>query len=379
MLHEFDWLEISGQSMETSDEDVETWWRPVWETEEEVEPPGHPRRAPMEVAAADYAHPLLAPLATAQDAVTRLEARTEAAQPAVAEGLRARLAYREAAGWLSYARFCIHPRDLALRDARITGSYGAAALAGRLEAELPATTAQGYEFDVAPSDLAADQALRFAHLWRRLAEFRTWRPLENTETLRETLQFLGCSKGITDAEIEEWVTSAELMRERAPALIRAGRLAREWMNRAQVTESLTVDGIFFAACQWRQSGFGRTLALPFWLAPEQRLNGLATRIGIEWVAGFLGCVAEAATSGLAELNRLQAAADKRQSLGATSRSKLPAAFDAVLRAPVITAGGLAKTLEITPQAALGLLRHLLEAGIVREATGRASWRAFVLS
>jgi DNA-binding MarR family transcriptional regulator len=43
----------------------------------------------------------------------------------------------------------------------------------------------------------------------------------------------------------------------------------------------------------------------------------------------------------------------------------------------MTARGLAERLDVTPQAALGLLRQLLEAGLVREATGRASWRAFV--
>lgn len=46
-------------------------------------------------------HPLLAPLADAADARARLEAAT--ASPGVAEGLRARVAYREAAGWLAYA------------------------------------------------------------------------------------------------------------------------------------------------------------------------------------------------------------------------------------------------------------------------------------
>jgi predicted transcriptional regulator len=48
----------------------------------------------------------------------------------------------------------------------------------------------------------------------------------------------------------------------------------------------------------------------------------------------------------------------------------------MLRAPVVTARGLAERLGVTPQAALGLLRQLVEAGIVHEATGRASWRAF---
>ena len=48
----------------------------------------------------------------------------------------------------------------------------------------------------------------------------------------------------------------------------------------------------------------------------------------------------------------------------------------MLRTPVVTARSLAEALSVTPQAALGLLRQLTAAGVVREATGRAAWRAF---
>jgi len=51
----------------------------------------------------------------------------------------------------------------------------------------------------------------------------------------------------------------------------------------------------------------------------------------------------------------------------------------VLCTPIVTAQGLAKSLDVTPQAARDPLRQLIEAGIIREATGRASWRAFVLA
>ena len=63
-------------------------------------------------------------------------------------------------------------------------------------------------------------------------------------------------------------------------------------------------------------------------------------------------------------------------LARTARSHLPRALDHVLRTPVVTARGLAEDLSITPQAALRLLRQLTAAGVVREATGRAAWRAF---
>jgi len=54
-------------------------------------------------------------------------------------------------------------------------------------------------------------------------------------------------------------------------------------------------------------------------------------------------------------------------------------MDAVLRLPIVTARRLARSLDVTPQAALALLRELMKAGIIREATGRASWRVFVLA
>src|SRR3954452_14026491 len=128
------------------EEEDDYWFRPVWETEDALEPPGTPlaRKTTPE---ADLHHPLLEPLARAQEAVARLETGLELASPAVAEGLRARLSYREAAGWLGYAHVWIHPHDLALRDRAITSSYAAALGAGRLDTSLPASPAleSGFE------------------------------------------------------------------------------------------------------------------------------------------------------------------------------------------------------------------------------------------
>ena len=57
------------------------------------------------------------------------------------------------------------------------------------------------------------------------------------------------------------------------------------------------------------------------------------------------------------------------------RWRLPQTLAHVLRSLVVTA----RSLDITPQAAVGLLRQLRDAGIVREATGRAAWRAFTVA
>jgi hypothetical protein len=93
-------------------EDEDFWFKPPWETEDEalLDPPGPPR-ARKPTAEPDYDHPLLTPLARTQDAVARLEAKAEMASEAVAEGLRARMSYLEAAGWLRCAHVWIHPWD----------------------------------------------------------------------------------------------------------------------------------------------------------------------------------------------------------------------------------------------------------------------------
>jgi hypothetical protein len=110
------------------EDDAGFWFRPGWETdvEQDLELPGsRPIRKPG--AEPDYDHPLLTPLARAQDAVARLETKAEMVSPAVVEGLRARLSYLEAAGWLSDVYMSINPLDLALRECGAVTSYGVAA------------------------------------------------------------------------------------------------------------------------------------------------------------------------------------------------------------------------------------------------------------
>jgi HTH DNA binding domain len=352
------------------DEEEDDWFRPPWETEEEAELPlSRPARGAA--ALPNFQHPLLIPLARAQEALTRLETRMETASPVVGEGLRARLSYREASGWLAYAHVPIHPHDLALRDRGVTGSYGAAFRRGRLETEIPATAALESGFAQAPSDIYAGAALRLARLWRRLAELRTWRPLADLETL----QGLGVNGTAAAAEIADWF--AEIERFEGPLLIRAGRAARDWMNRPGIGPRNPAS-FFLAACVWRGTRL-RPIALPFWAAPEPRHYRLDLHFGLAWMADFLDCVAAAAKIGMDELERLCRIEEKSRGLGRSARSRLQDAVDAALRVPVLTARDLAKLLDISPQAALGLLRQLQEAGIVREATGRISWRAFALA
>jgi hypothetical protein len=143
----------------------------------------------------------------------------------------ARLSYLEAAGWLR------------------TGSYAAASVGDRLQGALPSTAAQEGGFETPPSDILFNDALQLARLWRRIAELSSWRPLADADRLREALRALGC-RTLDDAEIADWLASIRTF-DRGPVLIRAGRTARDWINRAGV-EPHNPAGFFVAACLWRE-------------------------------------------------------------------------------------------------------------------------------
>src|SRR5271169_3713339 len=108
-------------------------------------------------------------------------------------------------------------------------------------------------------------------------------------------------------------------RDQGPALIRAGRGARNCINRQSRTEPLAMDGLFFAACLWRESGFGRDISLPFWSAPAQLHHRLALQVGTEWLAGFLACITAAAHGARDELAGLRRAETAGATLTRTAR------------------------------------------------------------
>jgi hypothetical protein len=315
---------------------------------------------------------LLLPLARAQDALARLEAAAAAVSAEVRDGLWARLAFREAAGWLAHQGYWIHPIDLALRDAGLTGSYAAARLGQRLPSVLPATTGVTEGMQEVPEDQEAALALTVARLWRRLSESRTWRPLHDAKALAAALALLG-ERG-SPGELAE-----RLQRLRGPddlpALVIAGGLACDWQEGGRA-DRLGLPGVFLAACTWQAQGGA---ALPFWSAPVQRLHRLALQPRWDWLPLFLEAVAEAAMRAGQELTRLQRAETRAADLARTARSRLPAAAALALRRPVITARLLASALGVSHRAALGLTRQLEADGVIREATGRAAWRAFTVA
>lgn len=298
-------------------------------------------------AAPPLTHDGLISLLAAQDALARLEAVVAIASAPVRDGLLARLAYREAAGWLAYYGNWVHPFDLALRDAGLTGSYAAADLGTRLPSVLPVTLrADGAGVPAEDRDVAA--ALRHARLWRQLADLRGWSPGDLPDV-----------SGL----------------DGLPALLAAARVVCD----ATLQERLTAAAVRAAAWIWRERGGTGWPGLVFWSAPVQRLHRLALMPQAGLLAGFLGAVAEAALLARREFSRLQAAEVQASVIATTARSRLPAVVAVALRRPVLTARMLADELGISHRAALDAVYKLVEAGVLREATGRTAWRGFVIA
>jgi hypothetical protein len=101
---------------------------------------------------------------------------------------------------------------------------------------------------------------------------------------------------------------------------------------------------------------------------------------VTWPLAFLHLVAESARMALRELDRLETAAEQGRGVvaGGDKRSRLPDALDALLRVPALTPKALAARLKVAPQTGTALLRVLQGRGVVREVTGRGSFRAFAI-
>lgn len=287
----------------------------------------------------------LVPLMEAHDALARLEAAVAMASGPVRDGLLVRLAYGEAAGWLAHYGHWVHPLDLALRDAGLTGSYTAADLGTRLPSVLPVTMRAVWT-DAPPQDRDVATALRNARLWRQLADLRSWVP-----------------DGLPDVSRVDGL----------PALLAAAQVV------CDEEERLAATAVRTAAWIWRERGGTGWPGLVFWSAPVQRLHRLALMPQAGLRAGFLGAVAEAALLARRQLSRLQAAEVRASTIAMTARSRLPAVVAVALRRPVLTARMLADELGISHRAALDAVYKLVEAGVLREATGRKAWQGFVIA
>ena len=397
--------------------------RPPWEdTPDETDADRRPwRRQPPPSGDGDWRAGadlpvLLTALADASDALARLDARVATAADAVRDGLLARLALTEAAGFLAHSHVWVHPLDLALRDAGLTAPAALAALGAGARA-LPHTIAQpagrlGWEDPPLDTLPAADQgvadALALARLLRRLPGGGP-HPFGSAAATAATLTALG-ARQLDPGRLAAWWDAhapASPPRRRfgakrgegrapRPPLLAGAVAAQAWMESGIIDQADPGQALLAAFGRLVRQAPVRHVFVPVWSAypavgfgdrdalPTLRSDAADRLAGwggtVTWPVACLHLIAESARMGLRELDRLETAAEQgRGALAGTDRrSRLPDALDALLRAPVLTPKALAAQLRIVPQTATALLRTLQTEGVVREVTGRGSFRAFAV-
>ena len=362
---------------------------------------------------------LLVPLCDATDALARLDARAAAAPDAVRDGLRARMATAEAAGWLAHAHAWVHPLDLSLRAAGLTASTALAAV-GHGARSLPQTFAGPADpldwadppFDaMADGDRAIADALSLVRLLRRLPGRPAAGPFATPATAAAALAAIGGGRARSGAPRRlvdgaragtagpRGATAAGQGRGRGKKCRRCSpwrappRAGWRPASPSAPTRSTRCSPPSAGAAA---QGPAHTVFLPVWAAypavgfsGRDALPGLrsdaADRVAgrgrpVTWPLAFLHLVAESARMGLRELDRLEAAAEQGRGVvaGGDKRSRLPDALDALLRVPALTPKALAARLKVAPQTGTALLRALQGRGVVREVTGRGSFRAFAI-
>ncbi|MBY2924419.1 DUF1612 and helix-turn-helix domain-containing protein [Rhizobium leguminosarum] len=177
-----------------------------------------------------------------------------------------------------------------------------------------------------------------------------------------------------DERLEEWRGVLRQMQD-LPAVLQAIVALDAW-NELSVLQHAPWLGRLFCASILRQAGVttGSHLAainLGLKAIPVDRRRNRDRETRLLAIAhGFLA----AAEIGLKEHDRLALARQMmdRKLSGRRTSSKLPELVDLVMAKPLVSAGMVAKTLEVTPQAAR---RIVLELGL-REMTGRGRFRAW---
>jgi HTH DNA binding domain len=388
-----------GGEPETVAEEPDPWFRPVWADTDEEDADTPPRGRPLlaravPVPAADRTDILLGPLAAASAALGRLDAMADMASEPVREGLIARLAYAEAAGRLASQGITVHPVDLALRDSERIGrrDLWVRHRVGRKPSGVPAWDTGDAWLDM---DENITAALALARLLQRLPAADN--PLVSAARAAAWLGPLAPGAGGFDEQrFARWRAAHGPDGRRPashPALLRAAEAASAWMGSGIVDRPDAAQALAIAAGFLRRAGALCTIPLPVWASwtalcrPDDpavlpRLRGdVAARLapgGAPWPVVFLHLVTEAARTGMRTLAGLRAAEGASAALaaGQDRRSRLPAAIALLLRHPALTAPSLARTLCITPQAALRILGGLKAANMVGEITGRKSFQAF---
>ncbi len=177
-----------------------------------------------------------------------------------------------------------------------------------------------------------------------------------------------------DARLDEW-RSVLRQAEKLPAALQAIIALDAW-NELSVLQHAPWLGRLFCASILRQAGItsgahlaASNLGLKTIPVDRRRHRDQDTRL-LAIAHGLLA----AAEIGMKEHDRLALARQmmERKLAGRRTSSKLPELVELVMAKPLVSAGMVAKTLEVTPQAAR---RIVLELGL-REMTGRGRFRAW---
>ncbi|MBB4570094.1 MULTISPECIES: RHE_PE00001 family protein [Rhizobium] len=177
-----------------------------------------------------------------------------------------------------------------------------------------------------------------------------------------------------DERLAEWRVAVDGT-EGLPPVLRAALLLDAW-NSLQVLQHASWLGRLLAAAALRQAGLTTTahlvainLGLKSIAVERRRHRARDTRL----LAIVNGIIA-AAEFGLREHDRLVLARTmlERRLVGRRSSSNLPGLIELVMSRPLVSAGMVAETLEVTPRAALRIIEEL---GL-REMTGRGRFRAW---
>jgi hypothetical protein len=337
--------------------------------------PARPAPAPDTVDAA-----LLSPLCAATAAIARLDERLRAAAPPLRQGWQARAAYRE-----SLASLRLEDRgppcptlDLLLLDRNTLGEPGSLEL-GRAKQILDLWRSAASRH---PRQLFTPRRLMAA----ASRKFERGLPQDALSRLPLWLQERAVSPDDLALALQHALAPDALARWKTlPPLLAAADLLARWHDGSAAGRLMGGAAGRVLATQWlRRSGF---TACPVLLpalgflghAWAYRPQG-AARGTPRWRLAFAEAALRAAEQGMGLLRALTLAAERLHEAARARRqsSVLPALADLLVQTPALLPSAAAKALDITPEAARALLIDLRRKGLIREITGRLSFRVFDL-